>query len=156
MKDASTNKLNLIVHMRSNDFLWGTTAVDIFNFTFMHEYMSLVLGMEIGCYYHIVDNFHYYNNFKSKIKLLSKIPSVEDPFFKYNCIYSNLSEFNRSIKKLCQWEEKLRNDSTSDLISFKNDFFDDWAKVLFVFNTKSTVDFVNPILNRLPHMKIHE
>ena len=149
IKDVATNKLNLIVQMRSNDLIWGASAVNIFNFTFMLEYMSKILNIEVGKYYHIVDNLHYYSNFQRKIDKLSKINDYEDPCFIYNDPILTLSEFNKYIQKLSRWEEKLRNKLTNELLIFENDFFDDWAKIFYVFNTKNKVDFINPILNNI-------
>ena len=40
MKHPSENKLNLTVYMRSNDILWGASAVNIFNFTLIQEYFA--------------------------------------------------------------------------------------------------------------------
>ena len=48
--------------MRSNDMLWGASAVNIFNFTFMQEYFAAMLNMEIGSYFHIANNFHFYED----------------------------------------------------------------------------------------------
>lgn len=53
------NKLNLIVYMRSNDLVWGT-PYDIFSFTMMQELMANALGIELGCYMHIVGSLHIY------------------------------------------------------------------------------------------------
>lgn len=149
MKDTNNNKLNLIVHMRSNDLLWGASAVNIFNFTFMQEYMASVLGLELGHYYHIVDNFHFYNKFKTKINSFAQYENVEDPSFEYNCTWSNLQEFNSKLKSLSNWEENLRCHRDMELIDFKDDFFNDWAKILFLFNTKKKTLFTNPILNTI-------
>lgn len=37
--------------MRSNDIIWGASAVNIFNYTFMQEYMATILGLGVGNYF---------------------------------------------------------------------------------------------------------
>jgi len=149
MKDANSNRLNLMVHMRSNDLLWGASGIDIFNFTFMQDYVARIIGLELGCYYHIVDNFHYYDSFRPKIEAISKTELNDEPHYEYDLGFSNISEFNTGIVNLGKWEESIRKGTTPDLIDFGDDFFDDWAKVLYLFHKKTSVTFKNPILNQI-------
>jgi len=72
MKDPEENSLNMYVHMRSNDLLFGFSAINFFNFSWMQEYVADILGFEVGKYFHMVDNFHYYEDFEEKIIALSK------------------------------------------------------------------------------------
>lgn len=37
--------------MRSNDIIGGASAVNIFNYTFMQEYMATILGLGVGNYF---------------------------------------------------------------------------------------------------------
>lgn len=60
------NHLDLHVHMRSNDVIWGLTY-DLFSFTLFHEMMYLELKMtekfkdlELGNYYHTAGSLHLY------------------------------------------------------------------------------------------------
>jgi thymidylate synthase len=149
MKNSCDNRLNLIVHMRSNDLLWGASGVDIFNFTFMHEYMANMLGLEMGCYYHIVDNFHFYDRYRTKIKAISKAILKKEPYFKYPFRVRSLSDFNRKVTSLADWEERIRMGLTKDIAHFHDSFFDDWAAVLYRFHFKKKCNFKNPILNRI-------
>ena len=64
IKQSNSNKLDVIVNMRSNDIIWGASAVNVFNYTFMQEYMAAILGLEVGEYFHFADNFHYYDRHK--------------------------------------------------------------------------------------------
>lgn len=50
-KQPNKNRLNLTVYMRSNDFMWGASAVNLFNFTFIQEYFAQILNLEMGEYY---------------------------------------------------------------------------------------------------------
>ena len=142
------DQLDLYVHMRSNDFLWGATAVNIFNYSFMLEYFSAILGFEMGSYYHIVNNMHFYDGFQSCLEELScEIPN--DQSFVYKKTFNTFPAFNKKLQELTRWEFKFRNNETHEIVRLNDDFFDDWAKILYRFKTKETLDFVNPTLNEL-------
>lgn len=68
------NKLDLVVGMRSNDLLRGTTF-DVFMFTFLQELMAAELDLEVGVYKHFASNMHIYLSDKDKIKDIL----LEDP-----------------------------------------------------------------------------
>lgn len=148
-KQPNSNKLNLTVYMRSNDIMWGASAVNIFNFTFMLEYFSQILKMDIGNYYHIANNFHFYEEFKDTIQSMSKIENPTDTGYKYSKSFHNLSEFDKKVILLKSEEEKLRKNKKVDLINFNDEFFNDWYKTFYAFNTHRKVTFSNPLLNQL-------
>lgn len=148
-KQPNSNKLNLTVYMRSNDILWGASAVNIFNFTFMLEYFSQLLGLEIGNYYHISSNFHFYKKHIDVIESISQINITNDIEFIYPKSFNNLTEFDKKINLLIDEEQKLRNGIHSNMIDFGDSFFNDWFKTFYVFNTHKVINFSNPILNEL-------
>ena len=53
------NKLNLSVHMRSND-IWMGVPYDMFSFCFLQVKMAMELGVEIGTYTHYAGSLHMY------------------------------------------------------------------------------------------------
>jgi len=57
--------------------------------------------------------------------------------------------FDSQLRKLGNWEQNLRNGQTNKIYNFDDDFFNDWAKVLYCKVQKQPVKFVNPILNKL-------
>lgn len=147
------DSLDLIVNMRSNDFFWGSTGVNIFNFTFIQEYFAKILGLKVGHYYHVVNNLHYYEEFSSKVESLANIQNWTDDFYQYNSTYQNLSDFDKMLTKLEEYE--LRLSSGEDILFESNDdFFNDWAKVLYSFHQKhKSVEFKHPVLNLLNERK---
>lgn len=150
MRSPTENKLNLTVYMRSNDFIWGASAVNMFNYMFMQEYFSSILGLEVGEYYHIANNFHYYDSrHREMVEKLASVENVLDESFCYNKNFRTLDEFDTCLKKLGQWEHDLRTGTVNDIEVFNDDFFNDWAKVLFQKLKKQPVEFVNPILNKM-------
>ena len=52
-------KLNMSVNMRSNDAVWGMTN-DVACFSFLHELVAGLLGVELGRYRHKADSLHVY------------------------------------------------------------------------------------------------
>ena len=52
-------KLNLSVHMRSND-LWMGVPYDMFSFAFLQMKMAMELGVKIGTYTHYAGSLHIY------------------------------------------------------------------------------------------------
>lgn len=57
--NITNNKLNMSVLMRSND-LWFGFCNDQFCFSMLQKLVSDRLGIEIGWYYHFVNNLHIY------------------------------------------------------------------------------------------------
>jgi thymidylate synthase len=148
-------KLNLTVYMRSNDLIWGTTGVNIFNYTFMQVYFAAILGLEVGHYYHIVNNLHYYpNRHQSLVEKIARIENVRDESYDYTKTFSSLDEFDALISKLKNWETKLRKGATTKLMDFNDDFFNDWAKILYAKSTNRKTIFSHPVLNNLLNTSI--
>lgn len=52
-------KLNLSVHMRSND-IWMGVPYDMFSFCFLQMLMAMQLGVEVGEYTHYAGSLHLY------------------------------------------------------------------------------------------------
>lgn len=60
-------KLNLSVHMRSND-IWMGVPYDMFSFCFLQVLMAMELGVEIGEYTHYAGSLHLYQRDYEKAK----------------------------------------------------------------------------------------
>jgi len=148
-KQPDCPKLNLTVYMRSNDIMWGASAVNIFNFTLMLEYFAQMLSLQVGDYYHIANNFHYYEKHRNNLISFSKIDTPNDFGFNYSKSFFTLAEFDEKIAALQVEEKKLRLGQYGDVYNFEDELFDDWYKAFYVFNTKKIVSFANPILNNL-------
>lgn len=58
------NKLYMTTYMRSND-IWLGFPYDVFQFTNLQILLSMILGLELGTYTHVVGSLHLYKrNFK--------------------------------------------------------------------------------------------
>jgi thymidylate synthase len=65
------NKLDITVYNRSNDVLWGTTAVNTTQFSILQEYVAAAVGIDPGYYYQVSDNLHVYADKYSRYKNLA-------------------------------------------------------------------------------------
>ena len=138
MKKSGSNKLDLIVKMRSNDLIWGASAVNVFNYTFIQEYVAAILGLELGSYYHLADNFHYYERHNKMIHQLAKIRDAEEKAILYQKTFSSLEEFDNLVMTLGKEEESMRNSiSTYNKKGFDDPFFDNWYNELYFYNKNS-------------------
>lgn len=153
MKGVTSNTLNMMVHMRSNDLLWGATGVNIFNYTFMQEYVARILGMDVGTYYHVADNLHYYVSHHETIQRISKASLPKSQAFRYSNEQISASDFHKKLSQLSLWEEGFRQQKRTDLIRFSDPFFDDWANVLYSFQQTSEFEFYNPELAAIMSQK---
>lgn len=54
------NRLDITVCNRSNDIIWGAYGANAVQFSILQEYLAARLGVEVGVYYQISNNFHAY------------------------------------------------------------------------------------------------
>lgn len=135
IKQSGTDKLDLIVKMRSNDLIWGASAVNIFNYTFMLEYVAAILGMDVGNYYHLVDNLHYYDRHQELVEALSKMDCVEERQADYKKTFRSLGEFDELVTRLSEEEMSMRkNMDEYRPTEFVDPFFQHWYEVIYEFN----------------------
>ena len=85
----SNGRLNITVTCRSNDIIWGLYGSNAVHFSMLQEYMASKLGLEMGIYYHISNNFHAYPDVFEKIRGLQE--HARDGFSetKKGCPYSS-------------------------------------------------------------------
>lgn len=145
-------ELDMIVDMRSNDVLWGFSAINLFNFMLIQEYFANIIGVPVGRYYHKADNFHFYDNFRSKLELFAQYDITaypEQEKFFYKSKIQSLNSFDKLTETLFDYEKSLRIKGQDYIVDFGNDMFNDWAKVFYHHWTKKEVEFENPYLNKL-------
>ena len=137
MKQSGNNRLDLIVRMRSNDLIWGASAVNIFNYTFMQEYVAAILGLEVGNYYHIADNLHYYERHSEMVRKIAELEKWDDDAIICVKNFQSLDVFDELITKLSK-EETLMRKNIRDYkrTEFEDLFFEHWYEVLLHYNLK--------------------
>lgn len=102
------NKLDMIVYMRSNDLLYGTTY-DVFMFTFLQELMAAELDLKLGIYKHMVSNLHIYKENMKLINIILEENAEKTKTFVFASIPKNFREKDLplllSLEKMF-WENK--------------------------------------------------
>lgn len=101
------DKLDCEVVVRSNDVLWGFSAINVYEWTVLQEIIAAALGIEVGKYYHYTSSMHMYENHWEKgEKLLKYYPDEEDtynlPVFKFCNGTIDISKYLRDIELLCK------------------------------------------------------
>lgn len=135
MKQPDSDKLDLIVRMRSNDLIWGASAVNVFNYTFMQEYVAAILGLDVGDYYHIADNLHYYDRHSDMVRKLAEIQDVDECAVECKKTFNSLEEFDRLVSMLGHEEESMRmTPQEYKRIEWDDPFFMNWYQELYDFN----------------------
>ena len=135
IKQSNTDKLDLIVKMRSNDLIWGASAVNIFNYTFMQEYVAAILGLQLGNYYHMADNFHYYERHDEMVHVLAGIHDVEECPIACQKSFSSLEEFDNLVCDLGNEEHLMRtNPDNYHKKGYDDPFFRMWYEELCKYN----------------------
>lgn len=56
------NKLDITVVCRSNDAIWGAYGANAVHFSVLQEYLAANLGIPMGTYYQVSNNFHAYRD----------------------------------------------------------------------------------------------
>lgn len=131
--------LDLMVHMRSNDLIWGFSAVNVFNFTWMQEYWASILGVPIGQYYHLINNLHLYKHHYAQAKQLADASPVEINPYRYDTHIDSLAQFDQAICTLSHLEQAWRKNIHQQPPMFEDPFFQDWAAVLYHHHTQKPI-----------------
>lgn len=155
---------------------WGFSAVNVFNFTLMQEYVAAMVGVPVGVYFHKVDNLHIY---EGSFPMLQSIIAANESsrsvdmwsdwyrfqecreWLGYKHTFTTLEEFDALINLLSAFERDVRG---ADDLPYSNEealaeieakfgnepMFSDWAKVIYRKWSKDTsVTFDNPYLTEL-------
>ncbi|MGL5913529.1 MAG: thymidylate synthase [Bacteroidales bacterium] len=137
-------RLCCYVHMRSNDIIHGMSVINVAEFTFLQQILAQICGFPLGNYYHIANNFHYYEDMDEMAEkcLSEKIqPIPEMDTFAYEQKSIDLSDVDRAIDIFLAYESSLRRGQS---LNEKNPFytenrlqvFSDYAEVLRLFQCK--------------------
>jgi len=62
------SKLDITVCCRSNDIVWGAYGANAVHFSVLQEYMAARIGVGIGYYYQVSNNYHIYEHILHKVK----------------------------------------------------------------------------------------
>ena len=101
----------------------------------MQEYVAAIIGLEVGNYYHVADNLHFYDRHTEMVKKLSELGEWEDEAVLYPSHFKSLAEFDELITKLSIEELAMRTRMHKyEQTSFDDPFFQHWYEVLYQYN----------------------
>ena len=70
-------RLQMTVSNRSNDIIWGAYGANAVHMSILQEYMAACIGVPVGDYYQVSDNFHAY---EEKFNELTETFTEKDSF----------------------------------------------------------------------------
>ena len=70
---TAEGKLDMTVFNRSNDIIWGAYGANAVHFSMLQEYVARALGIPVGIYYQVSNNYHAYDELYDKM-----LPAAED------------------------------------------------------------------------------
>lgn len=59
---GTDGRLNLTVYNRSNDMVWGAYGANAVHFSVLQEYLAAMIGVPVGVYWQVANNFHAYKS----------------------------------------------------------------------------------------------
>ncbi|WP_348658451.1 thymidylate synthase [Heyndrickxia faecalis] len=129
-----SNKLYMSTFMRANDAYRGIVS-DVFSFTFIQEFLTTQLGIQMGEYYHNVSSIHVYQPDNDLVERVLQgddktVPESVQHFPKMPC-KNNWAD----LKVVCDYEERLRTKkirlTVRDISDIKIDIY--WKQVITLF-----------------------
>lgn len=78
--NIDNNHLHMTVCCRSNDIIWGAYGANVVHFSFLQQYLANCLGVEVGTYTQISNNYHLYPEAPNVPELLEEPLTVEDHY----------------------------------------------------------------------------
>lgn len=130
------SSLDMTVCCRSNDMIWGAYGANAVHFSVLLEYMAARIGVKVGRYYQVSNNFHVYTAVADKMFGTNNwaahtVDPEPDPYSRQiNSIrprrmFDVPSEIDRDI-------ERFLNDPTNGKSIFGNPWFAEVARPMAV------------------------
>lgn len=131
------NKIDFFLHMRSQSVIM-VFPYDIFLFTMLHEYLSLLMKKDLGTFNYYANSFHYYTE---EEKTLNDILS-EDLSFPSQMDSMPISTIDE-ISNIIEFEKYLRNsvlNKTEIKVSNLDVFSDYWKELMILLCAKAEIE----------------
>lgn len=92
--------LDITVFCRSNDAIWGAYGANAVHFSVLQEYLAAKIGIPVGAYYQISNNFHAYTDvFEAKFNKLHSynLQPYDEPEIQITPIVTTPSRFDEDL-----------------------------------------------------------
>ena len=119
------NKLNMTVFNRSNDIVWGGYGANVVHMSILQEYVSGMIGIPVGRYWQVSDNFHAYEELYTKLLAAKRPPTdhyANDEVVPFNLVLQ-AGSFDNDLAMFLE---------EPTAIGFRNPFFRKIAKPLYL------------------------
>lgn len=114
-------KLDITVVNRSNDMVWGAYGANAVHFSVLQEYIAAGVGVPVGRYWQVSNNFHAYEKTFAQVKSLND--SIADPAYDFGLV----GPFPLVSTDLKTWDEDLSmfmdKDGGLSVIGYRDPFF---------------------------------
>ncbi len=67
-----SGKLDMTVFNRSNDIVWGAYGANAVHFSILQEYLACAVGVPVGRYWQVSDNYHAYEALYEKLMPMAR------------------------------------------------------------------------------------
>lgn len=107
--------LDLTVAMRSNDLIWGFSAVNVYNFTMLQQLVAHCIGMPPGTYRHLANNLHVYERHFGTVELVASNHTdiyeqlASQAAFGASGQDMKLSQFTADCARTLDWVQHMRS-----------------------------------------------
>jgi len=105
-------KLHCFVRMRSNDVIFGTFNINVFEFTVLQEIIAGIMGCEVGIYHHSAVSFHLYKEHYQRAeniiydeKTRYNAYDFKQNHPKYQLKFKSYDKFDIIIRDIIDWIE---------------------------------------------------
>jgi thymidylate synthase len=120
---SGTGALDLTVFNRSNDIVWGCYGANAVHFSFLQEYLALLVGVPMGRYTQVSVNWHaYLNTFEQVRKIPHGGGRLWDPNWTENDPYEQ--RLVRHLSMRCLEDEITANSVIDHLLAEEARGFD--------------------------------
>lgn len=131
--------LDITVCCRSNDAVWGAYGANAVHFSVLQEYMAARIGVSVGTYYQVSNNFHVYTDVLSKVWPAKLSMEEMVPFQPYNYPETRPQrmvlvpeKFNVDLAQFMKWANNCDGDELPvSNWNYANSWFRTTAEALF-------------------------
>ncbi len=146
-------KLDLHVGIRSNDFIWGWSGINAFEWSVVQEIVAGMCGLTVGSLHFSTTSFHLYDRHWEKARRIAQLPCTvylhdDSPRFETT---SSVESLDVLLSEWFTWERAIREGQTLDVEKFPEPMFRSWLQVLQWY-WSGDVAFLEPVKHtRLAH-----
>lgn len=146
-------KLDITVFCRSNDAVWGAYGANAVHFSILQEYLAGKLGVKVGTYYQISNNFHAYLNTMPKDPTLGFQNYYDEDFLRPTIVVPLFDpDFPREIELFDKEVARFVEEAGTDTIPYANHFLRVVAKPMLAAHTAYKAKSWNDAFKQLDNM----